>query len=137
MPHAASARGPRDGSRRAGAAAVDNPAPARRGFCNASIRIRIASLIAHLPRGYVGSFQWDGSAETQQVAVAFTTLAPLDDGKVEARGCGRYDVSGRVTEIRVKMQIDAATLAAELWELDPIGSVSFTTDGIVERSAAP
>jgi len=88
-----------------------------------------AAIIEQLPRGYIGFFQWDGSAQTQQVAITFTVLQPLADDKVEARGCGRYDASGLVTEIRVKMQVDAVTLKFEMWELDPIGSAGFTTDG--------
>lgn len=99
------------------------------GFATPSFGYDLASLIEHLPKGYVGSFQWYGSGETQQVAVAFTAVQPLDDGNVEARGCGRYDASGQVTEIRLTMHIDATTLAVEIWELDPIGSGSFTTDG--------
>jgi hypothetical protein len=99
------------------------------GFATQSFAYEIASLIERLPRGYVGSFQWYDSAGAQQVAITFTALQLLDDGKVEARGCGHYDASGQVTEIRVKMHIDATTLAVEIWELDPIGSGSFTTDG--------
>ncbi|MGP0093907.1 MAG: hypothetical protein ACLPKB_28790 [Xanthobacteraceae bacterium] len=99
------------------------------GIATQSFAYEIASLIERLPRGYVGSFQWDEGVGTQQVAITFTALQLLDDGNVEARGCGRYDASGQVTEIRVKMHIDATTLAVEMWELDPIGSGSFTTDG--------
>src|SRR5580700_3101075 len=99
------------------------------GFATRSFGYDVASLIERLPNGYVGSFQWDGSAGTQQVAITFTALQPLDGGKVEARGCGRYDASGLVTDIRVKMRIDATTLDVEMWELDPIGPAGFTTDG--------
>jgi hypothetical protein len=78
---------------------------------------------------FSGSFQWDGSSEVQRVDMRFVTLKRLDDRRIDARGCGRYDTAGLVTSIRVKMIVDEQTRDIEIWEADPIGSASFETGG--------
>jgi len=78
---------------------------------------------------FSGTFQWDGSNEIQRVKMRFVTLTRLDQRRIDVRGCGRYDVAGLVTNIRVKMIVDEPTRDVEIWEADPIGPGSFETGG--------
>jgi hypothetical protein len=78
---------------------------------------------------FSGNFQWDGSNEIQRVDMRFVTLTRLDQRRIDVRGCGRYDVAGLVTSIRVKMIVDERTREVEIWEADPIGSGSFEIGG--------
>ena len=43
------------------------------------------------------------------------------DSQAEAIGCGISDTSGRVTTIRVRMQVALPAMQVELWEFDPVG----------------
>ncbi len=78
---------------------------------------------------FSGSFQWDGSYEVQRVDMRFVSFARLDGHRIDVRGCGRYDTSGLVTNIRVKMIVDEQTRHVEIWEADPIGHTPFETEG--------
>jgi hypothetical protein len=78
---------------------------------------------------FSGTFQWDSSNEIQRVDMRFVTLTRLDQRRIDVRGCGRYDVAGLITSIRVKMIVDERTREVEIWEADPIGPASFEIGG--------
>src|SRR5262249_21659161 len=82
-----------------------------------------------LPRGFSGDFRWDASGIAQPVEIRFTNVRQVWEHAFEAIGCGRYDVSGVITDIRVRMLIAEANLAVELFELEPVGSAGFVVDG--------
>ena len=83
-----------------------------------------------LPKIYAGEFRWYGDSIVQKVEIRINLTKRLDDSqRIEAIGCGRYDVSGRVTNIGIRMVIDPKTLEIEIWEFDPRGPAFFTTDG--------
>jgi hypothetical protein len=86
-------------------------------------------LESKLPRTYEGEFRWHGDRRPQKVEIKIISTNRLDSQHVEALGCGRYDASGLVTNIRVRMKIDVMSLDVEIWELDAVGSVGFTTSG--------
>jgi hypothetical protein len=88
----------------------------------------IDSVIANLPRGFVGDFRWDNDRAIQNVAVRFDTVRRLDAGHAEALGCGNYNAGGTVTAIDVKMQVTLSGLRVEIWESAP-DRASFVTDG--------
>jgi hypothetical protein len=88
----------------------------------------IESIIARLPRAFVGEFRWDGDRQLQDVAIRFDTVRRLDDGRVVASGCGIYDVAGKVTSIDVTMHITVPDLQVEIWEASP-DKANFVTDG--------
>jgi hypothetical protein len=83
----------------------------------------------NLPRNYTGTFSWDSGGDEQTVDIRFDVVRKLEAGLIEAIGCGRYDASGVVTDIKVKMTISAPDLAIELFELEPEGEADFTVDG--------
>jgi len=83
-----------------------------------------------LPKIYAGEFRWYGDSIVQKVEIRINLTKRLDDSqRIEAIGCGRYDVSGRVTNIGIRMVIDPQTLDIEIWEFDPRGAAFFITDG--------
>jgi hypothetical protein len=86
-------------------------------------------LESKLPSTYEGEFRWYRDQRPQKVEIKIISTNRLDSQHVEALGCGRYDGSGLATNIRVRMKIDVKSLDVEIWELDAIGSVSFTTSG--------
>ncbi len=86
------------------------------------------SVIARLPRAFVGEFRWDNDRATQTVAIRFETVRRLDAAHVEATGCGVYDADGKVTAIDVKMHVTVPDLAVEIWESAP-DRAAFVTDG--------
>jgi hypothetical protein len=91
-----------------------------------------ADLTASLPRTYGGDFRWYGDTVQQQVQYKIIKIERRDATHLEARGCGRYDVAGKVTSILIRMEIEEPTLAVEIWESEPIGSgaASFLTQGV-------
>ena len=88
----------------------------------------IDGLIARLPRAYIGDFRWAAGGPAQDIAVRFDTVRRLDAGHAEARGCGNYDMRGRVTAIAVRMVVALAGLQVEIFESDP-NRADFVTDG--------
>jgi len=86
-------------------------------------------LESNLPSNYEGEFRWYRDQSPQKVEIKIISTNRLDSQHVAALGCGRYDTSGLVTNIRVRMKIDVKSLDVEIWELDAVGSVSFTTSG--------
>jgi hypothetical protein len=82
-----------------------------------------------LPRTYEGAFRWYPGSIPQKVEIKIMSTTRLDSQYVEALGCGRYDVLGSVTNIRVRMKIDVQSLDVEIWEFDAVGSLGFTTNG--------
>jgi hypothetical protein len=88
----------------------------------------IDALVAKLPRGFIGDFQWDGDRVIQNVAIRFKSVRRIDAEHAEALGCGNYNTAGKVTSIEVKMQVTLAGLAVEIWESAP-DQASFVTDG--------
>lgn len=64
----------------------------------------------------------------QKVVIKLPVVQTREDGKVEARGCGRYDTWGHVTDIGIKMILDPVTHQLEMWEFDP-STKTFETDG--------
>ena len=89
----------------------------------------LISIERDLPRHYIGDFRWQAGGARQKVELKFMSLARVDAESLEARGCGRYDASGVITDIKVKLLISEPTLAVELFEQEPIGSEDFTVDG--------
>ena len=88
----------------------------------------IDALVASLPRGFVGDFQWDDDRVIQNVAIRFKSVRRLDAEHAEALGCGNYNAAGIVTAIDVRMQVTLTDLRVEIWESAP-DQASFTTDG--------
>jgi len=86
------------------------------------------SVIADLPRAFVGDFRWDDDRAIQTVAIRFDTVRRLDAAHVEATGCGVYETEGRSTAINVRMQVTLPGLAVEIWEAAP-DQPAFVTDG--------
>jgi len=77
-----------------------------------------------LPLAYVGSFQWDGSAELQRVAFSFSGC--VVGGKVSLIGRGVYLESG--TEITLVAEVIGPDIT--LFERDPEGGNGlFVVDG--------
>jgi hypothetical protein len=89
----------------------------------------IETLVAKLPRAYLGEFLWDGDKTVQNVVITFESVHALNDQNAEAVGCGAYDVDGRVTKIGVRMFVGLTDLAVEILEQSPQGNASFETDG--------
>jgi hypothetical protein len=87
-----------------------------------------ASVVADLPRAFVGEFRWDGDRAIQTLAIRFNTVRRLDAGHVGATGCGVYETEGRSTAIDVRMQVSLPGLAVEIWERAP-DQPAFVTDG--------
>jgi len=89
-----------------------------------------ATFETTLPKIFAGEFRWYGDLITQKVEIMINLTKRRDDSqRIEAIGCGRYDAAGRITNIGVRMIIDPGTLDIEIWEFDPHGPASFTTDG--------
>ena len=88
----------------------------------------IDALVAKLPLGFVGDFQWDNDRTLQKVAIRFSSVRRLDAEHAEALGCGRYDAAGTVTSINVKMRVSLTGLEVEIWESAP-DRATFTTNG--------
>jgi hypothetical protein len=89
-----------------------------------------ATFETTLPKIFAGEFRWYGDLIAQKVDIMINLTRRQDDSqRVEAIGCGRYDAAGRITTIGVRLIIDARTLDIEIWEFDPRGPASFTTDG--------
>ena len=86
------------------------------------------ALVADLPRGFIGEFQWDNDRTIQNVAIRFKTVRRIDAEHAEALGCGNYNAAGTVTAIDVKMQVTLPGLQVEIWESAP-DRASFVTDG--------
>jgi hypothetical protein len=84
-----------------------------------------------LPRDYAGEFRWAGSDMAQKVAIRINLITRAGPTQVEAIGCGRYDVLGRVTDIGIQVRIDTESLAIEIREFSPSGPGArrFVTDG--------
>jgi hypothetical protein len=83
-----------------------------------------------LPKIFAGEFRWYGDSIAQKVHIMINLTRRQDDSqRIELIGCGRYDAAGRVTNIGVRMIIDPRTREIEIWEFDPRGPASFTTDG--------
>jgi hypothetical protein len=83
-----------------------------------------------LPKIFAGEFRWYGDSIAQKVQIMINLTRRQDDSqRIELIGCGRYDAAGRVTNIGVRMIIDPRTREIEIWEFDPRGPASFTTDG--------
>src|SRR5262249_25498520 len=79
----------------------------------------VDALVADLPRGFVGEFQWDNDRTIQKVAIRFKTVRRIDAEHAEALGCGNYNTAGSVTSIDVKMQVTLPGLQVEIWESAP------------------
>jgi hypothetical protein len=88
----------------------------------------IDALVANLPRGFVGDFQWDDGGARQNVAIRFNTVRRVDAEHAEALGCGNYNTAGTATSIDVRMQVTLSGLQVEIWESAP-DRASFVTDG--------
>jgi hypothetical protein len=88
----------------------------------------IDALVANLPRGFIGDFQWDDDRVIQNVAISFKSVRRVDAEHAEALGCGNYNTAGIVTSIDVKMQVTLPSLDVEIWESAP-DRASFVTDG--------
>jgi hypothetical protein len=88
----------------------------------------IDALVANLPLGFVGDFQWDNDRTLQKVAIRFRSVRRVDAEHAEALGCGHYDAAGTVTSIDVKMRVSLAGLEVEIWESAP-DRATFTTNG--------
>ena len=88
----------------------------------------IDALVASLPRGFVGDFQWDDDRVIQNVAIRFKSVRRLDAEHAEALGCGNYNAAGIVTAIDVRMQVTLSGLQVEIWESAP-DQANFTIDG--------
>jgi hypothetical protein len=86
------------------------------------------SMIADLPRAFVGDFRWDDSRTIQNVAIRFNAVRRFDADHLEATGCGVYETEGRTTAIDVRMQVTLPGLAVEIWEAAP-DKPDFVTDG--------
>jgi hypothetical protein len=86
------------------------------------------AVAARLCRDFAGAYQWHGDPVVQRVAIRFDSVRAGGGGAVEARGGGRYEMPGQVTDIRVRAVIDPVTFEIELWESDP-SQPDFTTDG--------
>jgi len=67
----------------------------------------------------------------QQVQIRINLVRRLDTSHIEAIGCGRYQVAGRVTDIGVHIRIGAPGLDIEIKEFSPSGTGApvFVTDG--------
>jgi hypothetical protein len=87
------------------------------------------SVETRLPRNYVGTFRWNEGRGRQRVEIRFDIVKSVDAQSIEAFGCGRYDASGIVTDIKVKMHISVPDLAIELFEREAEGSSDFIVDG--------
>jgi len=88
----------------------------------------INAVVANLPRGFIGEFQWDDDRLIQNVAIRFKSVRRIDAEHAEALGCGNYNTAGIVTAIEVKMQVTLTGLAVEIWESAP-DRATFVTDG--------
>src|ERR1043166_6717199 len=88
----------------------------------------VDALVADLPRGFVGEFQWDNDRTIQKIAFRFRTVRRIDAEHAEALGCGSYNTAGEVTSIDVRMQVTLPGLQVEIWESAP-NTADFVTDG--------
>lgn len=96
-----------------------------------TLRFPQHSVESSLPKSYIGEFFWHGDSTMQIVEINITARSHQENGRLEVVGCGRYSVPafGRVTDIKVRMVIDEASLDVEIWESEPVGETFFTTDG--------
>jgi hypothetical protein len=91
----------------------------------------IAEVERTLPRSYDGEFRWVGDRTTQKVRIKLNLIKRLDASRLEAIGCGRYEVLDRITDIGVQIRIDTPNLDVEIREFSPSGTGAriFVTDG--------
>src|SRR5262245_40080636 len=88
----------------------------------------VDTLVAQLPRAFVGDFRWHDDRMIQNVAIRFKSVRRVDAEHAEAVGCGNYNTAGIVTSINVRMQITLSGLQVEIWESAP-DRATFVTDG--------
>ncbi|TMJ00172.1 MAG: hypothetical protein E6G97_19925 [Alphaproteobacteria bacterium] len=91
----------------------------------------IASIEQALPRNYAGEFRWSGDSIPQSVKLKLNLFKRLGAAQLEAIGCARYEVLDRMTDIGVRVVIDAPSLEVEIWEFSPSGTGApiFETNG--------
>ena len=91
----------------------------------------IVAIEQALPRNYAGEFRWNGDPTPQYVKIKLNLFKRLDDARIEAIGCARYEVLDRITDIGVRVVIDAPSLDIEIWEFSPSGTGApiFETNG--------
>jgi hypothetical protein len=84
-----------------------------------------------LPCGFAGEFRWIGDSTPQRVEIRINVIKRTGPARVEALGCGRYEVLDRVTDIGVQFLIDPDSFAIEIREFSPsgTGAPNFVTDG--------
>jgi len=98
---------------------------------NPAATVQAEAIAAALPLAYVGSFQWDGSADVQHVAFAFSGC--VVGGKVGLIGSGVYLDS----ETRIDLVAEVAGPRITLFERNPEGGhVPFVVDGRHEGDIA-
>jgi hypothetical protein len=97
----------------------------------ASLSPAAEDIKAALPRDYVGEFRWAGGTLPQKVEIRINLIERIGPTRIEAIGCGRYDVQSRITDIGVQLLIDTESLAVEIREFSPSGpgARTFVTDG--------
>ena len=91
------------------------------------------SFVERLPRAWCGSFRWDDDAREQLVTIAFTRVAVLADGKIEADGPGlvRYqdEPASQAIPFRIRAVIEPGTRRIEMFESIDVPRANYVTDG--------
>jgi hypothetical protein len=98
-------------------------------FAPVVLAAEMKDLTQNIPRGYFGEFRWDGDKTLQNVVVTFDSVTALKGDKVEALGCGAYEIDRRVTKIKVRMLVRLSDLQVEIFEASPEGNSLFETGG--------
>ena len=86
-----------------------------------------------LPRAWCGSFRWEDEAREQLVTIAFTRVAVLPDGKIEADGPGlvRYqdEPESQAIPFRIRALIEPGSRRIEMFESIDTPRTDYVTDG--------
>ena len=92
-----------------------------------------AAFAERVPRGWCGTFRWDGDAREQHVTIKFERIAALADGTIEAHGPGlvRYEDEppSEAIPFRMRAVIAPGTRRIEMFESIDVPRAGYVTDG--------
>jgi len=87
------------------------------------------SDIESFPRNWEGTFRWYSGVSVQKMTIILDQVLLDSNNNIIATGDCTYNTEGNITQIDVKCCIDTSSLRFEMWEMNPVGSTNFVTDG--------
>jgi hypothetical protein len=89
------------------------------GIPYASMATDAATVAKTLPHEFAGTYQWRGDKDIYRFRLAFSSVEVTSKGDVEALGAGEYLKAGKIGCVNIRVLINPATGAVEIWESDP------------------